>query len=260
MPRPLIFFSKHKGHNVKRHTQLIMGRNCIAEVLAHEPERIVVVYTSRKSQGDALFASLLKHNVSVKEVSKVDLARMVSSESHQSYVAVVREREEPDLRDFLEGAREREKSVVLLLDSIYDPQNLGAIIRAAECFGVDLVVFSKNRGTDITPVATKTSAGATELVPILKVSNLVETLKAFQKEEYRAVACEARERSQSLNAFEFPNKMVLVLGSEGKGIQPLLSKTCDFYLSIPMLGAIDSLNVSQAAAVILSHAQREPSQ
>ena len=70
-----------------------------------------------------------------------------------------------------------------MLDSIFDPQNLGAIIRAAECFGADLVIFSKNRGADITPVATKTSAGATELVPIIKVSNLVETMKTFQKAE-----------------------------------------------------------------------------
>ena len=238
---------------MKRDKQLIMGRNCITEVLTHAPERIIEVYTAQKSKVDALYAALQKRGVRVSQVSKGDLAQMVNSESHQGYVAAVRERDEPDLRDFLEESQEKERSVVLMLDSIYDPQNLGAIIRAAECFGVDLVVFSKNRGADITPVATKTSAGATELVPILKVSNLVETLKAFQKEDFWAVALEAREHSQPLRGFEFPQKMVLVLGSGGKGIQPLLSKTCDFYLSIPMRGKIDSLNVSQAAAVTLSH-------
>ena len=238
---------------MKRHQLLIMGRNCIFEVVRKAPERILEVYTSQKSQSDALYATLLKHSIRVKELPKHELSRLVESESHQGYVAAVKEREEPDLREFLAHAEEREKSVVLMLDSIYDPQNLGAIIRACECFGVDLVVFSKNRGADITPVATKTSAGATELVPILKVSNLVETLKAFQKEDFWAVAAEGKERAQSLGEFEFPSKMVLVLGSEGKGIQPLLSKTCDFHLSIPMRGQIDSLNVSQAAAVILSH-------
>ena len=238
---------------MKKGLQLIMGRNCISEVLAHAKERIIEVYTSQQSKGDTLYDALLKNGIRVKQVSKGDLSQMTASESHQSYVAALKEREDPNLREFLEDAKQKERSVVLLLDSIYDPQNLGAIIRAAECFGVDLVVFSKNRGADITPVATKTSVGATELVPILKISNLVEMLKTFQKEEYWAVACEAREHSQPLSTFEFPKKMVLVLGSEGKGIQPLLSKTCDFYLSIPMLGKIDSLNVSQAVAVILSH-------
>lgn len=242
---------------MKRELQWIMGKNCIFEVLKKTPERIVEVYTAQKSKGDDLYAALLEHRIPIKEVSKHDLTRMVSSESHQSYVAVVKQRKEPDLRGFLEHSREKKRSVVVLLDSIYDPQNLGAIIRACECFGVDLVVFSKNRGADITPAATKTSAGATELVPILKVSNLVETLKAFQKEDFWAVAAEARPHAQSLYTFEFPKKTVLILGSEGTGIQPLLSKTCDFYLSIPMLGHIDSLNVSQAAAVMLSSYQRQ---
>lgn len=240
---------------MKRRQLLIMGRNCIFEVVRKTPERLMEVYTSQKSKSDALYATLVKHHIPLKEMPKHELARLVESDSHQGYVAAVKEREEVDLREFLTRAEKREKSVVLMLDSIYDPQNLGAIIRAAECFGVNLVVFSKNRGADITPVATKTSAGATELVPILKVSNLVETLKAFQKEDFRAVAAEGKEHAQSLNTFEFPSKMVLILGSEGKGIQPLLSKTSDFYLSIPMRGQIDSLNVSQAAAVILSHTQ-----
>lgn len=238
---------------MKREKQLIMGRNCIAEVLKRAPERLIEVYTSQKSGGDALYAALLQKGVKVRQVSKMELAQMVNSESHQGFVASVRPREEADLRDFLEESRDKERSVVLMLDSIFDPQNLGAILRAAECFGVDLVVFSKNRGADITPVATKTSAGATELVPIAKVSNLVETLKTLQQEEFWAVACEAREHSQELGTFEFPQKMVLVLGSEGTGIQKLLSKTCDYHLSIPMRGQIDSLNVAQAAAVILSH-------
>lgn len=232
----------------------IMGRNCIREVLRSDPGRLVEVLTSQKDRNDQLLQELKKHKIPVKSVPKQELVRLVDSESHQGFVAAVKEKSQPTLQGFLEGAGER--SLVVMLDSIYDPQNLGAIMRAGECFGIDLVVFSRNRGTDITPVATKISAGATELVPVCKVSNLAETMKAFQSEGFWVVAAECSDKSESLNTFKFPEKTLLILGSEGKGIQPLLSKKSDFHVSIPMLGKIDSLNVSQAAAVFLSSYQR----
>ncbi|MFN0065295.1 MAG: 23S rRNA (guanosine(2251)-2'-O)-methyltransferase RlmB [Chlamydiales bacterium] len=231
-------------------SRLIMGKNCILEVLKIAPERIKQVYTSHKPGEDGLYEKLLQEKVPIRTLSKQELTQLVHSDSHQSYVAEVYERKQLDLKDFIANASDR--SMVIMLDSIFDPQNLGAILRAAECFGVDLVVFSKNRGSDITPVTTKTSAGASELVPILKVSNLAETMKAFQKGGYWSVACEGKEGSTSLYDFTFPEKTLLIFGSEGKGVQPLLSKNADFHLSIPMLGHIDSLNVSQAAAVFLN--------
>lgn len=256
------YFSSQKGkrntsqREVKSNFRLIMGRNCIAEVLRASAQRIVEVYTAERAADGDLYSQLVQAKVPIVRVSKDELTQMVNSESHQLFVAAIKETNQPTIKDFVDSAFEKEHSVVLLLDSIYDPHNLGAIIRAGECFGVDLVVFSKNRGADITPVATKTSAGATELVPLVKVSNLVETLKAFQKGGYCGVAAEAKEHAHSLNQFKFPKKMVLILGSEGKGIQPLLSKLSNFHVSIPMLGCIDSLNVSQAAAVLLCSYQR----
>ena len=229
-----------------------MGRNCIAEVLKSSPQRLVEVYTSQKPHSDSLYTELKNNKIAIKHVTKKELSKMVQSESHQSYIAAVKERGQPDMNSFLEQSYDRDNSIVLMLNSIYDPQNLGAIIRAGECFGVDLVVYSKNRGADITPVTTKTSAGATELVPIVKVSNLAETMKRFQKEGFWAVCADAGEGSQSLYDMQFPEKTLLILGSEGKGIQPLLLKNCDLHVNIPMLGKIDSLNVSQAAAVFLN--------
>lgn len=240
---------------MKKQYRRIMGRNCIGELVKSAPERIVEVYTSQRDPRDSLLLELQKAGIPIKQVHKSELSKSVDSESHQSYVAAVKEREQLSIKDFLK--EEKENRLVLMLDSIFDPQNLGAILRAAECFGVDLVLFSKNRGTDITPVVAKTSVGATELMPILKVSNLAETMKSFQKEGFWAVAAEAGEGSESLHDFKFPNKTLLILGSEGKGIQPLISKKCDFHLRIPMLGKIDSLNVSQATAVLLSHYRRE---
>jgi len=237
--------------------RLIMGKNCIREVLRSAPERIVEVRTCQRSKADPLYVELLNSNIPIREVSKKELAQLVQSESHQSYVAAVRERGQPAIKSFLEESAEKSTSVVVMLDSIYDPQNLGTILRAGECFGVDLVVYSKNRGVDITPVVSKASSGATELVSIVKVSNLAETMKLFQEAGYWAVCAEAGEGSQSVFEFQFPEKTLLVLGSEGEGIQQILRKKSDFSVKIPMLGKIDSLNVSQAAAVFLSSYRRQ---
>lgn len=232
--------------------RLIMGRNCIAEVLSFAPERIVEVYTSQKNENDALCKELLKQKIPVLEKSKKQLSQLVESESHQGYVAAVKERGHPTVKEFLEKNKDVEHSLVLMLDSIYDPQNLGAILRASECFGVDLVVYSKNRGTDITPTVTKASAGAAELVPICKVSNLADTVQLFQQEGYLALSADVGEKAQSLYQFKFPEKSLIIMGSEGTGVQPLLRKKCDYHVTIPMYGRIDSLNVSQATSIILN--------
>jgi len=228
----------------------IMGKNCIGEVLKSSPTRILEVFTSQKPGGDTLYQELEKKAIPIRETSKKKLSQMVDSESHQSYVAKVRERSFVNVKDFLQ--KPKEKSLVLMLDSIFDPQNFGAILRAAECFGADLVIYSKNRGADITPVVAKASVGASELVPICRVSNLAETMKAFQNEGYFALTADVGEKSQSLYETNFPEKTLLIVGSEGKGVQPILLKKCDLLVSNPIMGKIDSLNVSQATAVFLN--------
>ena len=116
-----------------------------------------------------------------------------------------------------------------------------------------LSFYSTNRNVALTPVVSKASVGASEMVSLIPVSNLVDTLKKFQDAGYFSVATEISDQAKPLDSFEFPEKTVLMVGAEGSGIQPLLSKRSDFHLYIPMKGAIDSLNVSQATAVLLSH-------
>ena len=221
-----------------------MGRNCLREVCKHFPERIIRIYTYKKEEA-------FIQGMPVSFVSKQKLHDLVDSESHQGFVAEVEERSNTNLKDFLK--EDRERSVVLVLDSIFDPQNLGALLRAAECFGVDGVIWSKNRGVDVTPVVSKSSVGASELVNIMKVSNLVESIKKLKDAGYWVVTAEVDPEALSLYSFDFPEKTVLVIGSEGKGIQPLISKHSDFKVYIPMSGKIDSLNVSQATAVFLAN-------
>lgn len=229
-----------------------MGRHCIEELVKEEPLRVVEVYTCQKNSNDPLLNKLSETKISVKSVSKKELTNLVSSESHQSFVAAVKPKPFIHIQDFIDEAENKTHSLVLMIDSIFDPHNLGAILRAAECFGVDLVIYSKNRGSDVTPTVSKTSAGASELVPIAPVSNLSETMKAFQKGGFWAISADVGPQAENLYTFKFPEKSLIVMGSEGEGVQPLLLKTCDFYISIPMRGKIDSLNVSQATAVILN--------
>jgi 23S rRNA (guanosine2251-2'-O)-methyltransferase len=225
--------------------RLIIGKNCIREVLKAAPERIESLLLAKD---DPEFS---KAGIPVKILRKDQLSDLAGTESHQGVGAYVKDRPRPDLKSFLK--KERDASLVLMLDSIFDPQNFGAILRAAECFGADAVVWSKNRGVDITPVVTKASVGASELIDLIKVSNLAEAVKQFQKHGYGAVTAEIGDEAENLFEFQFPPLTLLIMGSEGKGVQPLISKRADHKVYIPMAGQIDSLNVSQATSVFLSH-------
>lgn len=225
-----------------------MGKNCVETVVDHSPERIICLLSAKKDP-DPLLEKARSKGIKCEFASKQQLFDLVNSESHQSYVAEVTPQRQIDLKTFLQ----RDSKLVLMLDSINDPQNLGALLRAAECFGVDAVIWSKNRGCSITPTVSKASVGGSELVSTIIVSNLAETVKTLQKAGYVAVTAEIAEDARPLAEYRFQEQTLLIMGSEGKGIQPLISKLADDRVYIPMFGQIDSLNVSQAAAVLLSH-------
>lgn len=232
--------------------KFIIGKNCLEELIEYAPERIVSAFTTHRLD-DKLIKKLLLLKVPVKEKGRKKLDDLVNSTSHQGYVAEVIEKAPVFIEDIIKASESKKNSLVVILDSIFDPQNVGAILRSAECFGVDCVIISKNKGCKITPTVTKTSVGATEIVPIAEVSNLTTTIEKFQKAGYWAISAEISAKAVSLNTFEYPEKTILVLGSEGKGVQKIISKKADFHVFIPMLGRIDSLNVSQAAAVFMQN-------
>lgn len=239
---------KKPSKNYQR-TRMIMGKNCVMEVVKAEPKRLIKVYLSAKDK--TLWNEIEETGAQVIGISKNELNEIAKSDSHQGIVAFVHEKKQPTLDDYLDMSFEKDRDVILVLDSIYDPQNLGTLMRAAECFGAGAVMWSKNRGTDITPVVSKTSVGASELVDILRVSNLVEAVKRCKKDGYRVITAEVGKEAVSLSDFTFPNKTLIIMGSEGEGVRDLLSKQANHKIYIPMKGAIDSLNVSQATSVML---------
>lgn len=227
----------------------IMGKNCIEEVIKFSPKRVKKIFFVNEDY--ELMKKIENLRIPYQTISKVEMTRLVNSESHQSIVALVSERVFPDFTDYLNLSWEKDNDLILVLDSINDPQNLGTLLRCAECFGAGAVLWSKNRGSDITPVVSKASVGASELVTIIKVSNLVESVKKAKTEGYVVITAEVGDNTIAIDTFDFPKKTVLIMGSEGEGVRQLLSKQADYKIYIPMQGAIDSLNVSQATTVFL---------
>jgi 23S rRNA (guanosine2251-2'-O)-methyltransferase len=181
---------------------------------------------------------------------------MVQSDSHQGIVARVKPRVHLSFEQLLEQARERTSIRLLALDGVLDPQNVGAVLRAAECFGVDAVIWSKNRGAAFGPVVSKVSVGASEIVPLCPVPNLHRAIEALKEVGVWSIGAVVSPKAVALKELDAPQKWVLVMGSEGEGIQHLIEQNLDFRVYIKMLGAISSLNVSQATAVFL-HAMAE---
>lgn len=182
-----------------------------------------------------------------------ELTRMAHTAAHQGVVAIVRTRELLDLEDLLAGPEPR---LLLGLDGIEDPQNLGALLRTADASGVDGVILTERRAAPLSPVAVKASAGAAEHVRIARVVNLVRALEQLKQQNIWCVGLDERG-TIDYDEYDFTSNTVVVLGREGSGLHDLVRRTCDHLLRIPMAGAVSSLNVSAAGAVVLFEAARQ---
>ena len=149
------------------------------------------------------------------------------------------------------------RDLVVVLDSIVDPQNLGAIIRSAHCLGANGVVIPADRAASVTPAVIKASAGSVEQLPIARVTNLSQTLDELKDKGFWVFGADAHE-GKPLAGQDFDCPVALVLGSEAKGLRPLVKKKCDFLVTIPMAGNFDSFNVAVAAGIILYEIFRRP--
>lgn len=250
------------GRDNKESSRYLYGRHVVEELLAHAPERIVeLLVVQRDSAGrlDKIIGDARRSQVELRFVEAQELNSIVESEQHQSVAVRVLEPTYHTLDSVIEELADRERAVLLVLDGIQDPHNFGAALRVAECFGVDAVLWSKNRGVDVTPTVSKVSAGASELVKLCPVSNLHQTLEKLKEHQLWCVGAVVGKGCQSLYSFSFPERCVIVMGSEESGIQPLLAKNLDFSIYIPMQGKIASLNVAQTTAIFLAECNRQSS-
>jgi len=182
-----------------------------------------------------------------------NLTKLAKTPGHQGVVAIVRAKATLELQDLLDGPEPR---LILALDGVEDPQNLGALLRTADGAGAGGVILTERRSAPLSPVAIKASAGAAEHVPIARVVNLSRALEQLKERNLWCVGLDERG-TMSYDEFDFTSNCVLVLGREGAGLHDLVRRHCDHLLRIPMAGKVASLNVSVAGAVVLYEAARQ---
>jgi 23S rRNA (guanosine2251-2'-O)-methyltransferase len=194
-------------------------------------------------------------SVPVRFLSRVELDKMAGNAAHQGVVAVTSAKQYNDLEDVI-NAKRAEYSLVVVLDGVEDPHNLGAILRTADAAGANGIVIPERRAASVTGTVTKVSAGASEHMPIAKVTNIARSIEDLKAHNVWTVGLDERGK-QSYYEMDYNMDCALVLGGEGKGLHDLVKRKCDFLVSIPMLGKVPSLNVSVAAAVVLFEIVRQ---
>jgi len=233
-----------------------IGRlNALLEALKTSPGRVEKILVDKDFHGGRLGEALAlarKNHVLVQYVPRVTLDRQMTH--HQGFVAAIAPRAYSSVEDILAGARER--PFLLLLDEVEDPQNLGAILRSAEGAGVDGVILPERRSAGLTDTVLTVSAGAAEYLRIARVVNLVRAMETLKKKGIWLIGAE-KDGKGAWHEFDYTQPVGLVLGSEGKGLRPLVRQTCDRILSVPQMGRINSLNVGAAAAVFLFEVVRQ---
>jgi len=236
-------------------TEWIAGRNSVVEALRAQMP-ISTVYVAEGAERDArlreAFATCAERGVPLLEVSRAELDRLTHRAVHQGLAAKVPPYEYAHPSDLLDAAAgSGAPTLIVALDSVTDPRNLGAVVRSAAGFGAHGVLIPERRSAGMTASAWKTSAGAAARMPVARATNLVRKLKDYQQAGCMVVGLDA-DGDVSLPALDLADgPLVIVVGSEGKGLSRLVAETCDALVSIPMVGSLESLNAGVAASVAL---------
>jgi 23S rRNA (guanosine2251-2'-O)-methyltransferase len=240
----------------------VYGLHAINAVLERAPERLLELWMSQPredARSRELRARAENAGVRVQSVSSEALAKLVGEVAHQGAVAAVRPLKGWDEHDLIEAlSRAGESPLLLILDGVTDPHNLGACLRTADAAGAYAVLIPKDRAAAVDGVVRKVAAGAAEFVPVASVTNLARAIEKLKERGIWVVGTDA-EAAQTLYAADLNRPLALVLGAEGSGLRRLTRERCDFLVRIPMAGQVESLNVSVAAGIALFEARRQRS-
>ena len=241
---------------------LVFGLHAVDAVLLNSPERILELWLSSGRDDPRMKSLRLRADaagIRPQAASVEALEKLVGDVTHQGVVAAIRPLA-PWTDNELLGAVEasREPPLLLVLDGVSDPHNLGACLRSADAAGVSALVLPKDRSAQVDAVVRKVAAGAAEFVPVATVTNLARTLEALKALNVWVVGTDG-EAEQSLFTADLNRPLALVLGAEGTGLRRLTREKCDFLVKIPMAGQVESLNVSVAAGIALFEARRQRS-
>lgn len=230
----------------------IAGRKPVMEALKSDTkiDKIIMNKDMKKSYLTEILKVAEKRKIEVNFSDKATLDEMSEVPNHQGIVAIADEFQYKEMEDIFEFAEKKgEDPFVVILDEITDVHNLGAIIRTAECLGAHGVIIPKNRAASVNTVVDKTSAGAVEFLPVVRVTNITNTLKELKEKGLWIYGADMS--GKNLYEEKLTGPIGIVIGNEGKGISRLVKENCDALVKIPMKGKINSLNASCAASIII---------
>ncbi len=240
------------------HEGLIIGRNAVSEAIksGRTIDSLLFARGERGGSVGAIISKCRDRGIVVKEVDRRKLDSLCGGENHQGVAAWASVHEYASIEDILENARSKgEAPFVIVCDEIEDPHNLGAIIRTADACGAHGVIIPKRRGVSLTYAVGKVSAGAIEYVPVARVSNLPSALDELKEKGFWIYAADMD--GTRWDEQDYSGSVALVVGSEGKGVGRLVKEKCDFTVSLPMKGKINSLNASVAAGILMYEVARK---
>ncbi len=226
---------------------IVYGRNVFTQI-QDEADSIEMIYIQTGIKDPKIRDAVKKLNKPVRNVSRQQLDKIAGNSHHQGIACQVKDIQTYALEDLVSHAKK--PGLIVCLDEIQDPHNVGAILRTCDCVGADGLILTKHNSAGLTPAAIKASTGAAYTVPVSIVTNLSSTLKQLKKEGYWIIGTDmdnARDYREGI--YDVP--VALVIGNEGKGISSLVKKQCDYMVKLPMVGTISSLNASVACAVVL---------
>ena len=225
---------------------IVSGRNNVKEILKNfsDKNKIKKVFCSKNFNELDILSLVKKLNLNLEYKEKWELDKLAKN-NHQGIIMVVEDFNYTPIEDFLN----LENGKLVILDHLEDPHNLGAIIRTVEASGIDGIILPKNRSVEVNETVSKTSVGALYNVKISQVGNLNQTIKRLKDHGYWIIGTDMD--GEDYTSIKYPDKCVIVIGSEGFGISRLIKESCDYVVKIPMNGKINSLNASVAAGIII---------
>lgn len=240
-------------------SQYVYGKNVIRQLLSSD-KKIYEIIMLDSLKDKVLESDIRRRNISFTIMGRKKMDALLKTDNHQGIAAKIDDYKTYDVEDILHDIPEGKTPLLVMLDALEDPHNLGAILRTCDCIGVDGVIIGKHRSVSLTPTVAKVSTGAIDTVKVAMVNNLSQTLEKLKKEGFWVAGADGGKQAQDYRRGQYDMPLVLVIGSEGFGISPLVLKHCDYTISLPMLGSVTSLNASVACAILLYqiHAQRNP--
>ncbi|MFA9500000.1 23S rRNA (guanosine(2251)-2'-O)-methyltransferase RlmB [Mannheimia sp. E30BD] len=241
-------------------SEQIYGIHAVKAFLDNAPERLIEVLVLKGREDKRLLPllnELQRLGVSVQQVNRQTLDNKSQGEVHQGIIARVVPQKELNEHDLEAILSQKQNPLLLILDGVTDPHNLGACLRTADAAGVDAVIVPKDKSAQLTSTARKVACGAAEVMPLIRVTNLARTMRDLQERHNVWIVGTAGETTSGIYEAKLTGSIALVMGAEGDGMRRLTREHCDQLISIPMAGSVSSLNVSVATGVCLFEIVRQ---